>query len=137
MLQHNGLAGAGESDRELGDMLQLLIIPRPRMGHERPHRLIGEAGDPSVALRRKDLDEISSEALDVLTATFTQRRDLHGGGAQAKEEVAAKERLSAHPGKVLIGGRHDPYVSWMVRDRSSFLVPASPRSKTVVEVAAT
>jgi hypothetical protein len=110
MLRRNGLARAGEYDRELGDMLQLLIIPRPRMGYERPHRLIGEAGDSSVAPIRKDLDEISSEELDVLTATFTQRRDLHRGGAQEKEEVATKVLLPAHPGKVLIGGRHDPYV---------------------------
>jgi hypothetical protein len=219
MLRRNGLARAGEYDRELGDMLQLLIIPRPRMGHERPHRLIGEAGDSSVAPNRKDLDEISSEELDVLTATFTQLRDLHRGGAQEKEEVAAKVLLPAHPGKVLIGGRHDPYVgrgafgprgrgkqteeihlydgsskliswrnrvppsarvrapgrsarpvktpagapkrpssisyedaphwsstngrsdrvdrSWMVRATSSFLVPSSPKSRTVVEVAVT
>ena len=52
------LTGAHETDRQLDDMMQLLLISGPRIRRERAYRLVGESADVSIVLRRGELEEV-------------------------------------------------------------------------------
>jgi len=111
-----GLFQLGERDTEFfagaeehgafDEIFEFADVSRPRIVHERVHRVGGNVQHGFVEAAAEILDEVADEERDVFAA-FAQRRNLNRKNVEAIVEVAAKFAVGDEAREVAVGGGDD------------------------------